>query len=458
MKSTSARLPSAATLALAAACLLAAPSPALWAKEPKAAAAKDGAATAQDLLARLEAASATRIECKAGTSFKAPVDGKWVDAALVAVTLTDAEGQTKDGATFKLAWRTLDSGSAAAEILKKAVDPKNAGENLLAARILANLKMGGALAEYHFKLASALDKTLASPKAKEALELLAVADFNRDKPAWGWERLTPTQHAECLKATDEFIKDTAKKAGVPLRASGATEHFACYSDADPDVVRNWIKKFEFGYTNLCKVFDLDPRINIFKGKCAVILCRNRASYEKWVKAALPEEQGLGAKTLGLHVCNQIFSGSCAVYVSHDSARQAQVEHVMGHELSHAFTSFFHGTARPANWANEGLAEYIATGGKGREASILESRERIRKMGSLEDLFDAPNIQGFHYGAAFELVRLLIKKNPQGYGRFIKAMTEGMNPEDALKAHCGLTLDQLAAGYAKSLGLKSLKAR
>lgn len=414
------------------------------------------AQAAQDLSDALAALTPARIECKPKTSARLPgKDGKTVDAELTAMDLKGVTYDAKDAAGTQITWFELGAGSTAEDLLKKAVDPKNAGHQVFAARVLCNLKAGLPLAEFHLKQAVALDKDLAAAGTKDTLLDLAVGDYNKNKPAWAWPHLTRATHADKLDELDHFTKTQAAKAGLRF-ISDKSEHFVFYTDADLRTAQLWAGKLEAAYARLCRTFDLDPHQNVWQGKCAVILCRNHETYAKWMKVVAGDSD-MAQKSAGLSISNAAFAGSNSIQFFHDTGNMSYTEGVLYHELTHAFVAQFHGNHPLDCWANEGLAEYVSTNGHGYDQKTQQARERVRKTGSMEDFYTARNIQFFHYGAAFEITTLLLKKNPRGYAHFVKAVTEGADAEEALKANCGMTLDQLTAVYARSLGMGRLKS-
>lgn len=441
--------------ALLCALSLALPAPTAWAADP----VPDKAQAAnEDLLTHLKAVMTDRITCKPGATLYLKVkNGKKNRVALDALDLTGATYTPVNGEEEKAAWSDMD-GPAASLILDRAVDHKNAGESLFAARVLFNLKAGSVLADRYLRIAQATDKQLPAKQSavlKGAVADLATADFNQTRPKWAWPRLTQAQHAKAIEELNADAKNRSQKAGLRF-ISDQSEHFIFYTDSDLNTARLWANKLEGAYVRLCKTFDLDPRQNIWQGKCAVILCRDHASYAKWMQVVAPGD-AMAAKSAGLSVSGVVFPGSNSIQFFHNPADPAYTESVLIHELAHAFTAQFHGTHYVDSWINEGLADYIASNGSGFPFKAQESHTLIKQRGSMDDFFAARNINFKHYGAACDIATLLIRKNGRGYGLFVKAVTEGVQPDEALKTHCGLTIEQLTAGYGRMLNLPKLRS-
>ncbi len=449
-------LPRLARLPLAILLCAAPPASPLLAKDAAPAKA-DPAETLAAKTAQLDGLMPASITPAAKPSAKVALkNGATADAVITGLDLGGYAYTTADEPAGRQTWFETASGWAANEILKKTVNAKDGGQNLMAARILLNLKMGDPLAEFYLKQAAACDKSLAAPGTRDALLTLAVGDYNKFKPKWAWPRLTQADQAERIEELGRSIRADAAKAGLKFPLSDQSEHFVFYTDADLATARQWAKKLESTYDRLCRIFDLDPRQNIWQGKCAVVLCRNRDNYAKWMGTASPDNPK-AAESSALCLANTAFAGSIVIHFFNHPGHDAEVETALCHELTHGFTAQFHGNRPLSNWAREGLAEHISTNGKGHEAKNQASHERVRATGSLEDFFTAKTINSNHCGAAFEITSLMLKKNARGYARFIKALTEGEDPADALKAHDGLTFDQLAAGYAKMLGMRALRS-
>jgi len=113
-----------------------------------------------------------------------------------------------------------------------------------------------------------------------------------------------------------------------------------------------------------------------------------------------------------------------------------------------------------SWANEGLAETIASDmvpQRGiRMSGDADARAELQKRKNLDDFFTTEHIVAWQYPVARTLTEFMIRQNKAGYVDFINGIKDGMPWADALKDKYGVTVDQLVNAYGISMTVAGLK--
>ena len=114
------------------------------------------------------------------------------------------------------------------------------------------------------------------------------------------------------------------------------------------------------------------------------------------------------------------------------------------------------------WANEGLAELIASELVPQKGKRQEYRQfaitQLRERGTLgNDFFNGERLEGWQYPVAQLLTEFMIKQGRKNYVAFIDGIKDGMKWEDALAQKYGAPQDRLLAVFSDSLNIKGLNA-
>ena len=135
-------------------------------------------------------------------------------------------------------------------------------------------------------------------------------------------------------------------------------------------------------------------------------------------------------------------------------------HVLVHESVHGFLHRYRSPVPVPSWANEGLAEAIATDmitQKGiAQSSSNEARAELQKRKSLGMFFKTEHIVAWQYPVARTLCEFMIRTNKPGYAEFINGIKDGMTWQDALTQKYGVSLEQLVHAYGNFMGVQGLR--
>jgi hypothetical protein len=259
--------------------------------------------------------------------------------------------------------------------------------------------------------------------------------------------------AERARVVDELKQrgEEARQKYAPRLGLIETDYFLFYTDLDAGEARKWATLLDKMYDRLCDMFAIPKGTNIWHGKALVFVFKDVADFRRFEAEVYDTRIDWAA---GL--CHQFSDGQVHIcfYRPPDEARFA---HVLVHESVHGFIHRYRSPARVANWANEGLAEWIAyelvprPGGRGviRQQAAME----LRNKPDLGGMFEMENIEPAHYVQTTAITDVLIGDvSRRGYVQFINAMKDGERWQEAFTTSMGMSLDKFLAIYAKSIGL------
>lgn len=206
-----------------------------------------------------------------------------------------------------------------------------------------------------------------------------------------WPEMTTEQHAEAVKAlataTDKVLEKMNHEMG-----STETDRFLVYSDMNAKESKYWVSLLDKMYDELCGVFDLDKKQNIWKGKCLLLFFQKESDYLKYNMAAYGNNaQGSAG------ICYQYGVGDVHIAMYRQD-KKLELAHVLVHEAAHGFLFRYKSSFHVPNWLNEGLAEFIAESlvDSGLcDRSSQQARAMVKQQQRLFDFLSARNIQGPH---------------------------------------------------------------
>ena len=282
-----------------------------------------------------------------------------------------------------------------------------------------------------------------------------------------WSAMTEDRRAARVAELKKFAEESAKKLNRPL-ALQETRYFLFYSDLPPQEARNWAGLLDRMYAKLAELFGVErePRptgsvsgrgdfANVWDGKALVFVFLNADDYRRFQRVAHNTDAGTSA---GMCHC----FGDGRVHIAfYRQADQLNFAHVLVHESVHGFIHRFRTPATVPSWANEGLAEVIATElvprpgrPKEREAVARQSLQaRGNLAGGLGNLFEVRHIESWQYPVAETLCAYMIQQSKRRYVDFIMGIKDGLTWEQSLEQRYKAPRERLVAAYRASLGLK-----
>ena len=261
------------------------------------------------------------------------------------------------------------------------------------------------------------------------------------------------------------LKNFAAEAGKKLNKElllQETKYFLFYSDLPVVEARNWAGLLDRMYARLAELFAIDrePRppgtgkgdfVNVWAGKALVFVFQGADDYRRFEQVVHRTDAG---GTAGLCHCFGDGRVHIAFYRQQDELTFA---HVLVHESVHGFVHRFRTPAVVPSWANEGLAEVIASelvprNGRAKERELL-ARQGLQTRRELGDMFEARHIESWAYPVAETLCAYMIRQNKRNYVQFINGIKDGLTWEQSLEQRYKAPKDRLVRAYRESIGLK-----
>jgi hypothetical protein len=395
----------------------------------------------------------------------APLIGRIVDYDAQGFDLL--EGKDK---TLQIAWSTLDAHNT---FLARAAltDPKDAPSWIDLGRDLLALPDGGPWANKAFDRALRIDPKLKEQVAQARADAVAntgAASGSSDPTAAtsdsssgprvvgdvrseNWLKSTDAERQEQIKELQDFAAQTAVKLHRPLRAQ-ETKYFLFYSDLPPAEALKWGGLLDRMYDRLAELFAVPHGENIWRGKGLIFVFAKAEDYRQYELQMEGAEPGNSAGITNAY-------GSGMVHIAfYRQENELNFAHVLVHESVHGFLHRYRSPKHIPSWANEGLAETIASElvPDPRRASFIPGLARAGLQshhGNLEGFFTLPHIVAWQYPVAETLTIFMIKNGKRNYVDFINGMKDGLTWKESLEQRYKVELPRLVDAYGRSMGEK-----
>ena len=268
-----------------------------------------------------------------------------------------------------------------------------------------------------------------------------------------WPELTDDQQEESVHLLKKMADDVQSKLHRPLQLY-ETKYFLFYTDLSAKEGKNWSGLLDRMYARLCETFGVPTGQNIWRGKGLVFVFSRKDDYMRF-ESDIAHTQAKG--TAGM--CHSVSNGLdfIAFYRQPD---ELQFAHVLVHESTHGFIHRYRSKVFVPSWANEGLAEVIATDLVPQRGHRDEVKTAAREMlqqhrNSMGDFFTAEHIEGWQYPVAQMLCEFMITAGKKNYVDFINGIKDGLNWDEALATRYKAPFDRLVPVFGQWLGLRSL---
>ena len=268
-----------------------------------------------------------------------------------------------------------------------------------------------------------------------------------------WPRLNKTQQQQAIDELKKYAQETQDTLHTSL-GSFETEYFLFCSDLNPAEGRQWAALLDRMYDRLAQTFAVAPHRNIWRGKALIFVYRNEKDYMRYEREIAKADP---TGTAGMCAAYPDGSVKIAFYRQPD---QLLFAHVLVHESVHGFIHRYRTPIPVPGWANEGLAEWIATDlvpQRGRRESVkANAASGIREhQGKLGAFFNGKQIEGWQYPVAEQLTGFMVAQSKPGYVKFINGIKEGLETDEALRDRYGAPRERLVDAFGQSLGIRGV---
>jgi hypothetical protein len=420
-----------------------------------------------------------------------PVAGKKSDKTAFAgrVVAYDDDGfdlRDKTGEVETIHWSDLDAKSHFA-VRKQLADPKSAEAQLALGREMLGVEGGKEYADKAFAAATRLDPKLKTSVDEIRHDATVVNKPGKSAPTTKagsgddsgggtmhppdeanlagtgpktigelqkafWGKQSEEQQAAAVQQLKHFAEESQKKLGRSL-ALNETKYFLFYSDLPEQEARNWSGLLDRMYDMLASTFGVAKNTNIWRGKGMVFVFKSQGDYYRF-ESMMHKTDAKG--TAGM--CNQFGDGMVHI-AFYRQEKELEFAHVLVHESSHGFLHRYHSPIPVPSWANEGLAEWIATKlladkwPQHQKDVQYAAGYFIRQHKGVGDMFSADHIEGWQYPICEMVTTFAIERNTRGYVAFINGIKDGLSWEDSLQKNLHYTKEGLMQDFAAAMKIR-----
>ena len=159
------------------------------------------------------------------------------------------------------------------------------------------------------------------------------------------------------------------------------------------------------------------------------------------------------------LCHTSGSGKVIIAVWKGTGED-EFAHKLVHETSHGFVWRYLSNMPLPAWLNEGMADWIAEYIVKTPGLLTKRQQRAasaaQQSGTLGGLFQMERVSHEYFGAASAVVDILLKTDSEKFRAFFDGIKSGLEPEEALDRAYGMTFEQLAQLYGRTIGMPNLK--
>ncbi len=264
-------------------------------------------------------------------------------------------------------------------------------------------------------------------------------------PAEPWPPMGPDERDLALAEMRSDATQILRQAGVQLSPL-ETDHFLVYADLPSIDVARLAIRLESVYTLLADVVGVDQAANRFWGKAVVLYFSDPDRFR--VVEAESFSQLVDRATLG--ICHPV--GAKVFIILTGDVGGEDFGAAVARRTVHGFMHRFRSPKRLPVWANQGLAEYVASrtsGGKLMGRRRREALAYIRDGGDIAAVFEAAWTDpwppaGAAVGAL--MIELMVDQHREGLRRWIIANKLGKDWTTALAEDYGVPRRRLMATF------------
>jgi len=270
----------------------------------------------------------------------------------------------------------------------------------------------------------------------------------RDWPAQPWPPMGPGERDAAVAEMKSDGTQILRQGGLQL-APLETDHFLVYADLPSIDVARLANRLESVYEIMEELFGADVTGNRFWGKAAVLYFTDPDRFR--LVEAESFDQLVDRDVLG--ICQPV-GAKVFINLTGDIASDAFLA-AMARAVAHGFMHRLGSPKRLPVWANEGLAEYVASraapGAADAERRRGEALSYIRNGSDLAAVFDAGWSDAWPpAGTAVGglMTALMIDQQPERFRRWVIAVKQGTDWTTALADDYGVPFPRLVETFTQ----------
>jgi hypothetical protein len=261
---------------------------------------------------------------------------------------------------------------------------------------------------------------------------------------------TPEEDAAAI----EFARQRTREVELTLQirlAEFQTPHFIVFTDWNRKEYGFLEKNLEGAYRTVARMFDEDPKQNVFEGKLPIYMFTRQADFQRfgnafsgWPGGQVPDTLAGYFAVHGGMIHMAMWKPDIRAAGGSMDAAELQWAYVLAHEFVHAFTYRRKTSRMPPIWVAEGLAEAAAQRIFPMMSDNQAARSQMDAMPSLRNYWadEALQRRSESYPVNRTLIETLLARDRKAFIRWFDALKEGEDPQAALKKHYDWTFDDL----------------
>lgn len=297
-------------------------------------------------------------------------------------------------------------------------------------------------------------------KAKGLEERAAWLARLQERGIEAWpENETVDEHAAALVNSREMVDEVVDL--FPGTQLHETEHFLFVSNIPPQQIGPYVTSLDRMYDWMCRLYGVPREHQVWLGgKAPIFAFLDKAEFDAFEDRFYPEARDVLRTMTSVYGLSHLKPTGEVVIACYRGNDPNDFGQMLVHETSHGFIHRYKTKARLPNWVDEGMADLV-----GAEMVPASTAVRTREVQAIHQLVRNPTLRGMltaeridtgHYGLASNLNRFLLQSSRVNYVRFIEALKEGRQWEDALGDAYASTPEQLLAAYARWLKVRHVQ--
>jgi hypothetical protein len=274
-------------------------------------------------------------------------------------------------------------------------------------------------------------------------------------PRYTWGDTNAATAPAFVVAEKAFAQRVANELGLTLHLV-ETDRFLFYTDLDPREAHDWQRVLDLMYERVGSLLGVPDGVNLFRGKATVFLFRHQRDFAAFERRFYDHRV-----TFQAGVCHQHGTGEVRIAfhrIEHDLA----LRQLMVHEAAHGVLHRFRNPTRIPDWLNEGIAEWAAFRVVNHFPQPFRQREAVSRHAIAERgnrlgeaFWQDGRFAAADYGAAFGLLKILLRKGTPAFQDFVALLKDGTPFPEAIPRVYGYDLSHLVTLYGRSINVRDL---
>jgi hypothetical protein len=269
-----------------------------------------------------------------------------------------------------------------------------------------------------------------------------------------WPTLNQAEQNAAIAQLKDYAQQTQSHLNIPLR-SFETQYFLFCTGLSQHEADQWAGLLDRMYGKMAEMFAVPPGKNIWRGKALIFIFTRSEDYQRYEKDMAHTD---ARNTAGM--CHAFRDGAVKIAFFRQTD-ELEFAHVLVHESTHGFIHRYRSPVPVPSWANEGLAETVASDLVPQKGHILavrnDARDQIQsRQNHLGNFFKTDHIEAWQYPVAQMLCTFMIQASAPNYVAFINGIKDGLTVDQSLSECFQAPRERLVAVFGQWIGVRGLR--